>query len=513
MDGFGVTTPIDTNAVFVANTPFFDNLTQKYPTMLLNASGLNVGLPWGEVGNSEVGHVNLGSGTLLYQSLPKIDKSIDSKEFYKNYAFSNAIEKVKQYKSNLHIVGLLGTGGVHSHLRHLDALVELCRQNKMKDNVFYHLFLDGRDTEKDAGLEFMQRFLKSSKKIGEVASVCGRFFGLDRNNNWDRIQKAYNAICCGKAENFSKDPIDAIKESYKKGIYDENFEPVVIVQKKTVPLTTIKPEDAVIFFNYRGDRARQLTQAFVEPEFDKFPREFISGLKFITFTEYKKGLPVEVAFPPEIIKNPIAKVFSDNNLKQLHIAETEKYAHVTFFLNGQLEQKFAGEDRILIDSPAVVSYDQTPEMSAHKVCAEVEKALNAETYDFIVINFANPDMVGHTGNMQASVKAIETVDTCLSKIVPLIIDKKGAAFIVGDHGNAEEMVNFQTGLPDKEHSIYPVPFVMAADNLYGKFTANCAPQDLFTLSPSGILADVAPTILLNCGLPLAPEMTGANLLG
>lgn len=512
LDGFGIADPIDSNAITSASTPYIDKLTQNYPTMLINASGLNVGLPWGEVGNSEVGHVNIGSGVLLYQSLPRINISIEKKEFFKKSPFLKAIAKVNKYKSNLHLIGMIGNGGIHSFQNHLEALVDLCKKNKIKKNLYYHLILDGRDTAKDAGAEFMKQFLKYKKKIGEVATIHGRYYAMDRNNHWDRIKLAYDAICNGKSDNYEKDPVDAIKNFYKKNIFDEKIVPTVISDKKNKPTVTIKKEDAVILFNYRADRARQLTEAFVTPEFSEFERNFIDGLTFVTFTEYKKGLPVDVVFPPHIIKTPIAKVFSDNNLKQLHIAETEKYAHVTFFLNGQLEEKFPGEDRILIDSPAVSNYAKTPEMSAYKVTEQIEKAIASDKYDFIAVNFANPDMIGHTGDLYASIQAIHVVDECLKRIIEPLRKKNGIAFLIGDHGNAEELVNLKTKRPDKEHSVFPVPFITVAENFYGKLCASCEPTDMYLIKPSGILADITPTILQTVGLPLAPEMEVTNLL-
>lgn len=515
LDGFGITTPDKTNAIWSASTPFLDKLIQNYPTMLLEASGLNVGLPWGEVGNSEVGHVNIGSGALLYQSLPRIDKSIESKEFFKDRNLIKAVEKIKKNNSKLHLLGLLGEGGVHAHQRHLYALLDFCRQQKLKKKVFLHLFLDGRDTAKDGGKGFLLSLLKNDnfKKVkAEIASISGRFYAMDRNNNWDRIEKAYRAIVLGESEKKFHDPVKAIEESYKNEVFDEEFIPTVITDRKDNPLATITKDDAVIFFNYRADRARQLSEAFVEPEFKEFEREFLAGLTFITFIEYKKGLPVDIVFPPQVIKNPLAKIFSEHKLRQLHIAETEKYAHVTFFLNGLLEEKFPGEERILIPSPGVSNYDQKPEMSAVKVTDELVNAIKKDKFDFIAINYANPDMVGHTGNLEASIKAVETVDRCVERVVSEAVARGGIVFIVGDHGNAEELVNLQTGKEDKEHSVYPVPFITVSQKHEGKIILKADNNDLSANSPTGVLSDVAPTLLSQIGLPLAKEMTGTNLL-
>ena len=513
LDGFGITTPSPTNAVSSAKTPFFNKLTQTFPTMLLEASGLNVGLPWGEIGNSEVGHTNIGSGVLLYQSLPRIDMSIEKGEFFNLPVLLEVAENVKKKNSNLHLMGILGEGGVHGHSRHLKALLDFCKKQKIK-NVYLHLFLDGRDAQKDSGKIFLKDILEYCQKlgVGEIASLCGRYFAMDRNNNWDRIEKAYRAIVEGKAEKTTQDPMAAIEESYKQNIFDEEFLPTVIVDNANNPKATIKKEDSVIFFNFRADRARQLTEAFVLRDFKEFQREFLEGLEFVTFTEYKKDLPVKILFPPQIIKNPLAKIISDEGLTQLHIAETEKYAHVTFFLNGQIEEKFKGEERILIPSPAVSSYDQKPEMSAAEVTQKVIEAIKSNSFDFIAVNYANPDMVGHTGNLEATIKAIEFVDKCLEQVVSETIKRGGIVFIVGDHGNAEEMVNLQTGKIDKEHSIYPVPFIIASSKHEGQIIQEIPNNDLSLLSPLGILSDVTPTILGTIGLPLAEEMTGNNLL-
>ncbi|MFZ5365518.1 MAG: 2,3-bisphosphoglycerate-independent phosphoglycerate mutase [Patescibacteria group bacterium] len=513
LDGFGITTPNDSNAISLSHKPYLDKITGDFPTMLLEASGMNVGLPWGEVGNSEVGHVNIGSGVLHYQSLPRIDKSIEDQSFFSNPALISAIEKVIKSKSKLHLLGLIGNGGVHAHQRHLEALLNLCKKNKLKKQTFLHLFLDGRDATKDSGAQFLKDTLKTMKKLrcGQLASVCGRFFAMDRNQYWERTQKAYEAIALGRSEKSSHDAVKDIESAYSQQIFDEQFPPMVMVDKKNQPLAPIDRQDAVIFFNFRADRAAQLTEAFVEPNFDKFGRDLIDGLTFITMTEYKKGLPVHVAFPRQIVSNPLAKIISDAGLSQLHIAETEKYAHVTYFLNGQREEKFPGEDRILIPSPLTDSYDKTPGMSADKVTDEIINDLKAEKHDFIIVNYANPDMVGHTGNLEATIKAVEVMDYNLGRLIPEILKKGGSAFLVGDHGNAEELVNLQTGKTDKEHSVYPVPFIIINKQRQGQ-AITTDNRDLSLMSPLGILSDVAPTILTEIGMPTAKEMTGASLL-
>lgn len=512
LDGFGISSKNPANAITEAHKPFLKTLTHNYPSMLLQASGLDVGLPQIEVGNSEVGHTNIGSGVLRYQSLPRINRSIQTGEFFQLTALEAAANKIRK-GGNLHLIGLLGNGGVHSSQEHLEALLEFARENKLKKKVFIHLFLDGRDTERDQGKEFTENLITFTKKhkIGTIASMCGRSLGMDRNKNWDKIQKAYDAIVHGKAEKYHVDPLQAIQDSYDEKVYDEQMEPVVFTNKKNEPLATINDRDVVISFNFRADRARQLTQALVVNDFEKFTTKKFEDLDVVTFTEYMKGLPVDVLFSPHIIDNPIAKIFSEYGLKQLHIAETEKYAHVTFFLNGMTEEPFAGEERILIPSPMVSTYDEKPEMSANEVTDKIIEAVKADKYDFIAVNYANADMVGHTGNLQACIKAVETVDSCLSRLVPEVVNKGGAVFIVGDHGNAEEMINLVTNKIDKEHNHYPVPFIVAANKFSGQMNPDLK-DDLSLVNPVGILADVTPTILNVLGVPQLPEMTGASLL-
>ena len=514
LDGFGIAPKSNSNSISVAKTPFFDYLLVRYPAMLLNASGLSVGLPRGEVGNSEVGHSTIGSGILRYQSLPRIDRYISTGQFFQDTILIEAFQRAKKSKAKLHFIGLIGNGGVHASQEHLEALLSFARSMKIKKNVFIHTFLDGRDTARDIGKQFMTKLLDVCKKekVGEVASVGGRFFGMDRNNNWDRIAKAYNAIVNGESDYLYRDPLVGISEFYDKNIFDEEMEPFVIVNRKNQPIGKIEDGDVVIFFNFRADRARQLVQTFVEKDFTKFETTKFTNLNLITFTEYKKGLPVQVVFPPEIIINPITKVVSDFNLKQLHIAETEKYAHVTFFMNGMTEAPFVGEDRILVPSPDVISYDQKPEMSASLITENILASLKANEHDFYVVNYANSDMVGHTGNLQACIQAIEAVDKNLEIVVTDIVKKGGMAFIMSDHGNAEELLNPLTGEIDKEHNNYPVPFLVVGNAFDGQFNKDLQSIGLPYLSPVGILADVAPTILTAMGLSIPSEMTGTNLL-
>ncbi|MFA7245422.1 MAG: 2,3-bisphosphoglycerate-independent phosphoglycerate mutase [Candidatus Magasanikbacteria bacterium] len=513
LDGFGIAPKSISNSISLAKTPFFDSLLAHYPSMLLNASGLSVGLPRGEVGNSEVGHTTIGSGILRYQSLPRIDRSIATGQFFKEKVLLEAFQNAKNNKKKIHFVGLIGNGGVHASQEHLEALLSFAKSMKIKKNVFIHAFLDGRDTARDVGKQFMEKLLIFCKKekVGEVASVGGRFFAMDRNNNWDRIAKAYNAIVKGESEYRYRDPLDAISQFYNKEIYDEELPPFVLVDRKDRAIGNIEDGDMVVFFNFRADRARQLSEAFVSKDFKNFENLKYENLDFITFTEYKKDLPAKVIFSPEITANPIAKVISGFNLKQLHIAETEKYAHVTFFMNGMTEKAFVGEERILIPSPDVLSYDEKPEMSADLVTENIVKALKADKHDFYVINYANPDMVGHTGNLQACIKAVETVDISLQKIITEILKRGGTAFVMADHGNAEELVNPLTGEIDKEHNNYPVPFVIISNKFDGQANPDLKSMELPYLSPVGILADVAPTILTHMGLDVPAEMTGTNL--
>lgn len=515
LDGWGVAPPSSGNAIARAKIPFFDKLVTNYPSMTLKASGGEVGLSWGEMGTSEVGHLNLGTGKIFYQTLPRINKAIEDGSFFDNPVLCDIASHVKKNKSSLHLMGLVSTGRVHSTIEHLYALLKFARNKKMK-KVYIHAFLDGRDTIYNSGIEFISKLQEKIKeyKVGEIATLSGRFYAMDRDNRWDRTLKAYRAIVEGKSDEYFSDPIKAIENSYKKGVYDEEFVPTVITKYQR-PIAQVKENDAVIFFNYRADRARQLTKAFVLKDFDKFERaNFFPKLFFATMTEYEKGLPVKIIFSPEEIKTCLAKVLSEAGLKQLHIAETEKYAHVTFFFNGMEEKEFEGEDRIIIPSPRVASYDQVPEMSAPKIKERLIKEIMAQKYDFIVANFANADMVGHTGNLEATIKAIEAVDKCLEKISDAVLSLGGVLIITADHGNAEEVINLQTGEIDKEHSTNPVPFILVGKEWEGKTLGlkEAVGGDLSLVTPVGVLADVAPTILKIMEIPKPDEMTGTSLI-
>jgi len=514
LDGWGIAPEHEGNAVLRAKTPNFDKFIREYPVMALNASGNEVGLMFGEMGNSEVGHLNIGAGRVYYQTLPRINRSITDKSFFENKAFLSATKQVKKNKSALHLIGLVSPGKVHSSQEHLFNLLKLCKKEKIK-NVFIHVILDGRDTTLDSGIDFVRELKKNIKEYGrgKIASVSGRFYAMDRDNRWDRVEKAYNAMALGQAEQYFKDAEDAVEESYKKKVYDEEFIPVVI-GKEGKPTCTVNSGDSVIFFNYRPDRARELTKAFVLPGFSKFNREYIKDLNFVTMTEYEKELPVTVAYLPQIVNNCLAEVLSNNNLKHFHIAETEKYAHITFFLNGTVEDPFPGEDRKIVPSPKVSSYDQAPEMSAPQITKEVVKAVESDKYDVILINFANTDMVGHTANVKAAIKAVEEIDKDIGKISDYVLAKDGVLLITADHGNVEEMINLQTGSKYKEHSTNPVPFVIVGNKYKGEAGPSGDPidGDLSLMHAVGMLADIAPTMLHILGVKQPKEMTGRSLI-
>jgi len=517
LDGWGITQPYSGNAISQASTITIDELINKYPAITLRASGEAVGLPWGEAGNSEVGHLNLGLGRIVYQDLPRINKAISDNSVYKNKALLAAINHVKKSRrsnAKLHLFGLVSNGSVHASIEHLKAILVLAKEQKVSQ-VYLHVILDGRDTPYNSGLNFIkeiERFM-AEYGVGKIAVIQGRFYAMDRNSHWDRTAKAYLAMTNGMG-NKSDNAIKAIEESYKKKIYDEEFTPTVIT-KNEQPIAKIEEGDSVIFFNYRADRARQITKAFVLPGFTKFKeRRYLGDLFFVCFTRYEKDLPAEVAFPPETIKNTLGEVVAEARLQQLRIAETEKYAHVTYFFNGGREGKGEGEEHVLVPSPQVASYDLRPEMSAFEITEKLIKVIDEVKYDFILVNFANSDMVGHTGNLQAAIKAIEAVDKCINKIVKAVLAKDGVLVITADHGNAEAMFNMQTGMIDKEHTNNPVPFIVAGEQFEGRTIAgqDAVSGDLSLIQPQGILSDVAPTILKILGIKKPDEMTGRSLI-
>ncbi len=514
LDGWGVAPPSDGNAISRADTPTMDHFVSEYPAMTLYASGNEVGLSYGEMGNSEVGHLNIGAGRVYYQTFPRINKTIVDGTFFENKAFLGAKNHVLEHKSSLHLVGLVSPGNVHASQDHLYALLEFAKKNKIK-KVYIHAILDGRDTIYNSGKEFIAKLEEKIKKIGvgEIASLSGRYYALDRDNRWDRIERAYQAMATGASENYFKNPIEAIEASYDKQVYDEEFIPVVI-GKEGKPTATIAPGDAVIFFNFRPDRARELTKAFVLPGFNKFKREYIKDLFFVTMAEYEKEIPVTVAYAPVVVHNCLAEAISKAGLTQFHIAETEKYAHITFFLNGTVEEPFEGEDRKIVPSPQVASYDKAPEMSAAEITKQVIKAVESDKYDVIFVNYANADMVGHIGDSATTIKACEVVDNGLGKIAEHVEAKGGVLLVTADHGNAEEVVNLQTGERDKEHSNNPVPFLIIGEEYRGQAgPAGDPPEgDLSLIHPVGILADVAPTVLSILGIDQPKEMTGRSLI-
>lgn len=511
LDGWGVAQPSIGNAITSTDLPNFAKLLEKYPVFNLQASGESVGLPWGEQGNSEVGHLSLGSGRIIYQSLPRITKSITDGTFLENPAFLQAVNHTVLHNSKLHLIGMVSDGGVHSYNEHLYALLELAKMKGLNE-AYIHVILDGRDTPKDSGKSYIAKLLKVIKKLkfGKIATISGRFYAMDRNNNWDRVSAAYDAIALGKSEQTASDPLLAIENSYSQGIFDEEMLPTVIINNNS-SIAKISDNDAVIFFNFRPDRARQLTKALVLPDFKGFSRTKLDNLFMVTMTEYEKDLPVQVAFPPLMIGNPLAEVLSDNKIKQLHIAETEKYAHVTYFFNGGREEAFPGEDHLLIPSPRVDSYAKKPDMAANEITKKVLDALASQKYEFILINFANADMVGHTGDLEATKKALGILDKCIGQITELSLHQGGVCLITADHGNAEEVIKLKSGKIDKEHSANPVPLFMIGRQWEGQPTVQSLPE-LYLSTPVGVLADVAPTILKIYDIKKPDQMTGQALI-
>ncbi|OGF18602.1 phosphoglycerate mutase (2,3-diphosphoglycerate-independent) [Candidatus Falkowbacteria bacterium RIFCSPLOWO2_02_FULL_45_15] len=515
LDGWGIAPPYAGNAISLAKLPNFNQIVAHYPVMALSAAGEAVGLPWGEIGNSEVGHLNLGAGRIVYQDLPRINKAISDNSFFSNVALSGAIRHAQSRQSKLHLMGLISRGGVHAAIEHLIALLAFAKQAGLAQ-VYLHLFLDGRDMPFNSGRQLVADVVKSiaEHKIGVIASLAGRFYAMDRDSNWERVALAYAAIAAGEAKKSFADALEAIDYYYAKKIYDEELIPTVIT-KDGEPVATVKDGDAAIFFNFRADRARQLTKAFVLPGFNKFAKQpDYRDLCFVTLTEYEKNLPVAVAFPPQAITNTLGEALAEAGLKQLRLAETEKYAHVTYFFNGGKEAAYPGEERVVMPSPHIASYAAEPKMSAPVVTARLIKEVNKDNYDFILVNYANADMVGHTGNMDATIAALECLDKILGEIVDLILARQGVMIITADHGNAEELFNMQTGSINKEHSTSPVPFIIVGQEYEGKSlsSGDIAGADLSLLKIQGILADVAPTILKIMNLPPPQEMTGRALI-
>lgn len=499
LDGFGIAEKSEGNAVALANKPNFDRLVKEYPNTQLQASGMAVGLPEGQMGNSEVGHLNIGAGRIVYQELTRITKSIEDGDFFENEALMKAMKNAKENNASLHLMGLLSDGGVHSHIGHLKGLLEFAKKEGLQ-KVYVHAFMDGRDVPPSSGKDFIIKAEEMMKEVGvgQIATVSGRYYAMDRDNRWERVQLAYNAIVLGEGEKASS-AVEAIDNSYHDEKTDEFVLPCVI-EEDGHPTATIKNGDSVVFFNFRPDRARELTRAINDKEFAGFNRETLN-LTFVTMTQYDKTLEgVNIAFKPQTLVNTLGEYVSSKGLEQLRIAETEKYAHVTFFFNGGVEKENPGEERKVIPSPKVATYDLKPEMSAYEVTDELLNRLDQDKYDMIILNFANPDMVGHTGVVQAAVKAIEAVDECLGKIVDKVLEKDGTVFITADHGNAETEIDFSTGNPFTAHTTNPVPFVWVSNNIDGR-----------TLK-SGKLADIAPTMLNVMNLEVPEEMTGECLI-
>lgn len=513
LDGFGIAPPDPGNAITAAHTPVYDRLIATYPAMPLRASGAAVGLGWGDMGNSEVGHLTIGAGRVYYQSLPRIDMAIEQGTFFENEAFLGAMAHVKKTGGTLHLVGLMSAGKVHAMNTHAYALLELAKSQGV-DDVAVHAILDGRDTLYNAGYGFVEELLAKMVElgVGALATLSGRYYAMDRDNKWDRTQKAYLAMVSGEGATAS-DALAAIKESYAREVYDEQFVPTVL-SRDGEPVATVKEGDAVVFFNYRPDRARQLTRAFVMPTFDEFDRPYVPHTMFVTMMPYEDGLPVTVAFPPEVVTKGLAEVVSNMGLTQLHVAETEKYAHVTFFFNGTREEPFAGEERAMVPSPKVASYDEVPQMSAVAVTDAIVKGVKSGAYDVIVANYAGPDMVAHTGNFEATKAAVETVDAQIGRVVDAVLAKGGVVLVTADHGNAEEVKNLQTGGVDKEHSTNAVPLVVVGAAYEGQpsLVGDVPGNDLSLVAPVGMLADVAPTILHLLGIEPPREMTGQSLV-
>lgn len=518
LDGWGIAPPSRGNAISIARTTHMDKLMNLYPSMTLHASGEMVGLPPNEMGNSEVGHINIGSGKIIYQQLPLINRAIENGSFYENAVMKAAIEKAKEAGKQVHLMGMVSDGGIHSNQDHLYALLLMCKDAGLKqEDVLVHAFLDGRDTEPDEGMRFLAALETKMVEmhLGRIATVSGRRFAMDRDNHWERTQAAYDAICYGKSDHTSDSPLKALEDGYAEQIFDEEFPPTVILKDDGTPEGTVDDGDTVIFFNFRADRARQLTKAFVMPEWKEFDRgEQIQDLTFVTMTEYEDNLPVEVAFQQEDVENPVAKVVADAGIPQLHIAETEKYAHVTFFFNGGRENTFPGEERALVQSPKVQSYDQEPQMSVEKIADRIVQEIENGQFKFIVANIANADMIGHTGNLKAAITAVEAADTAIGRIAEAVQGVGGTLVITADHGNAEEMLDERTDDIKKEHSTNPVPCIIASPNL-SEQRAMWPPVvegDLSRLQPVGVLSDLGPTILRLMDLPIPTDMTGRSLI-
>ena len=499
MDGVGLNDEIQGNAFKLANTPNIDRLIEKYPNTYISTSGLAVGLPEGQMGNSEVGHTNIGAGRIVYQDLTRITKEINEGEFFKNNKFLKAIENVKKNKSDLHLMGLLSDGGVHSHNEHLYALLKLAKQEGVQ-NVYIHAFLDGRDTPPTSAVEYIRELEEKIKEIGvgKIATLEGRYYAMDRDKRWERIKLAYDAMVKGIGNKF-KTSQKAVENSYEAQEFDEFVKPIVITNDENEAITKIKDNDSVIFFNFRPDRARQIVRTLTDIEFNEFENVKMPNLYFVTMTEYDESLKnVSVAYMPQVLKNTLGEYLSKKEYTQVRCAETEKYAHVTFFFNGGEEKQYVGEERILVPSPKVATYDLKPEMSAYEVTEKILEAIDSKKYDVIIMNYANGDMVGHTGIIEKAVEAVETLDDCVGKVVSKLEKVGGEALITADHGNCEYMLDLKTGEPITSHSTFDVPLIVVSDRV--KSLKN------------GRLCDLAPTLLALTGEEKPADMTGESLV-
>lgn len=499
MDGFGLRNTEAGNAVAMANKPNYDRYLKQYPNTTLTACGEAVGLPEGQMGNSEVGHLNIGAGRIVYQDLTRISKSIREGEFFKNETLVEAIQNAKKNNKKLHLYGLVSDGGVHSHIEHIFAMLDLAKQEGL-DEVYIHGFMDGRDVAPDSGRKFIKDLIAKIDEvgIGKIATVSGRYYAMDRDKRWDRVEKAYRAMVYGEGPKYT-DPLKAIEDSYERSVYDEFVEPTVIVDEQGNPVSLVESGDSVVFLNFRPDRAIQLSQVFTNKDFRSFERgpKFPENLHFVCLTLFSETVEGFVAYKPKNLDNTLGEVLVQNNMKQLRIAETEKYPHVTFFFSGGRDVELPGETRILINSPKVATYDLQPEMSAYEVAEACVKEIEADKHDAIILNFANPDMVGHSGMLEPTIKAVEATDECVGKVVEAVLAKGGVAIITADHGNAD-MVFDENGRPHTAHTTNPVPFIVTDENV--------------TLREGGILADIAPTILDLMQLPKPEEMTGTSVI-
>ena len=503
LDGWGYRPASEGNAIALARKPAWDRLLREFPNTLIHTSGPYVGLPDGQMGNSEVGHLNMGSGRIIHMDITRIDLMIQSGELFRQPLLVGAMEHAR--KHSLHLLGLLSDGGVHSHIEHLFALLRMAKQMEVP-NVFVHAFLDGRDTPPTSGVEYLEQLQSQMKAIGvgigagAVASVTGRYYAMDRDKRWERTQKAYGAMVLGEGAK-SQDPLEAVRESYSRDVTDEFVEPIVITDPQGKPLSTIGDDDAVIFFNFRADRARQITRALTDAALEGIPRSSMpQRLHYVCMTRYDKSLQLPYVLGPEEPHHILANLFAERGFRNLRVAETEKYAHVTYFFNGGVETAFPGEERILIPSPRVATYDLKPEMSAEGIADAVVKAVEGKTFDFLIINFANADMVGHSGKLEAAIRAVEAVDACLGRVETAIRRAGGGMIVTADHGNAETMIDPVTGGPHTYHTTNPVPLVLA-----------CPDADSVDLREGGSLRDIAPTLLGLAGIPATAEMTGKDL--